>query len=289
MDARERHTAFDTSHPAVPAMYLVVTLALTMSAMQPVLIALSLAGGAAYGAASRGLRSVIAALRWQLPLIALIALVNPLFSASGSTELFRVGERAVYLESLCYGVAMGGLFVATALWFQAASQMLGFDRVMALLGNAAPLIALMISMVIRLIPRFLRQGRAIIAAQDAVSVPCRSRGDAVRQRLRASSVLMDWAMEDSLETADAMRARGWGAVPRRSTYMRYRFTRTDAFAITGLVVAGALCCFAAWLATSQYAFYPVMSRLVVWWGYAPYAAWMMLPCVLHLRERRLFS
>ena len=98
--------AFSMSHPAVPALYIVLTLGLTMSSMQPVLIALSLAGGLAYGFATRGAAHTLGALRWQLPVILIIALVNPLFSASGSTELFRIGMRAVYLESMVYGLSL---------------------------------------------------------------------------------------------------------------------------------------------------------------------------------------
>lgn len=77
--------AFSMSHPAVPALYIVLTLGLTMFSMQPVLIALSLAGGLAYGFATRGAARTLSALRWQLPVILIISLVNPLFSASGST------------------------------------------------------------------------------------------------------------------------------------------------------------------------------------------------------------
>ena len=197
--------AFSMSHPAVPALYIVLTLGLTMFSMQPVLIALSLAGGLAYGFATRGAARTLGALRWQLPVILIIALVNPLFSASGSTELFRIGMRAVYLESMVYGLCMGGLFVASVLWFEAAASMLEYDKVLALLGNAAPVIALMISMCMRLIPQFLRRGRTVLAVQDAIDVPGRAPADPVRSRLRASSVLMGWGMEDSLDRADAMR------------------------------------------------------------------------------------
>ena len=116
--------------------------------------ALSLAGGLAYGFATRGAARTLGALRWQLPVILIIAVLNPLFSASGSTELFRIGMRAVYLESMMYGLCMGGLFVASVLWFEAAASMLEYDKVLALLGNAAPVIALMISMCMRLIPQF---------------------------------------------------------------------------------------------------------------------------------------
>ena len=169
--------AFSMSHPAVPALYIVLTLGLTMFSMQPVLIALSLAGGLAYGFATRGAARTLGALRWQLPVILIVAVLNPLFSASGSTELFRIGMRAVYLESMVYGLCMGGLFVASVLWFEAAASMLEYDKVLALLGNAAPVIALMISMCMRLIPQFLRRGRTVLAVQDAIDVPGRAPAD----------------------------------------------------------------------------------------------------------------
>lgn len=285
---RVAHTAFSMSHPAVPVAYLLITLVLTMAAMQPVLIALSLAGALAYGCVLRGVRAVAASLSWQLPIIALIAVLNPLFSASGSTELFRMGLRAVYLESLCCGCAMGAMLVASVLWFQAASALLSFDKVMALAGNAAPTVALMVSMCMRLIPRFVRKGREILAVQGAASASGRSTADATRERLRMTTVLMGWSMEDSLETADAMRARGWGAGVRRSTYTRYRFTSADALALAALALGGLLAGVLAYSATSQFSFYPTMSRLAVWWGYGAYALWMLVPAALHVRETRRF-
>ena len=260
-----------------------------MFSMQPVLIALSLAGGLAYGLATRGAARTLGALRWQLPVILIIALVNPLFSASGSTELFRIGMRAVYLESMVYGLCMGGLFVASVLWFEAAASMLEYDKVLALLGNAAPVIALMISMCMRLIPQFLCRGRTVLAVQDAIDVPGRAPADPVRSRLRASSVLMGWGMEDSLERADAMRSRGWGAATRRTTYARYRLGRSDVAALAGLVLFGAAAVAVAWTATTQYSFYPQLSAPAPWPGYVVYAAWMVLPCALHAIDEKRFG
>ena len=281
--------AFSMSHPAVPALYMVLTLGLTMFSMQPVLIGLSLAGGLAYGFATRGAARTLGALRWQLPVILIIALVNPLFSASGSTELFRIGMRAVYFESMVYGLCMGGLFVASVLWFEAAASMLEYDKVLALLGNAAPVIALMISMCMRLIPQFLRRGRTVLAVQDAIDVPGRAPADPARSRLRASSVLMGWGMEDSLERADAMRSRGWGAATRRTTYARYRLGCGDVVALVGLALFGVVAVAVAWAATTQYSFYPQLSVPAPWPGYVVYAAWMALPCVLYAIDENRFG
>ncbi len=328
--------AFETHHPAVPAVYLLFTLALTMVSVQPVLIGISLIGAFAYGIASRGWRACLGSLRWQLPTVALIALFNPLFSASGATELFHLGPRVIYLESLCYGAAMGALFVASLLWFQAASDMLSIDKVMTLFGNTAPILALMISMCMRMIPRVMRRGRQVAATRATVrAAETRSTGhtdgkskgngsaadskvadtastktvaaaggDVVttgatghafgvsskaKERLRQMHVLMGWSMEDSLETADAMRARGWGAGVRRTTYTRFAFSDADAMCVILLTLGGALCCVVACAATTQYSFYPTMPRLVAWWGYAPYCCWMLLPTLILLRDKRRFS
>ncbi|MBE6469411.1 MAG: energy-coupling factor transporter transmembrane protein EcfT [Coriobacteriaceae bacterium] len=289
MSREPRHTAFSTAHPAVPGAYLVVTLALTMFGMQPVLVAISAAGGLAFGCCVEGPAALASALRWQLPFLLIVAVLNPLFSAAGATELFRLGLRAVYLESVCYGLVMGGLLIASVLWFRAGAALVSREGVLSLMGNALPVIALMISMVMRLIPRFVRQGRAVIAVQDVVGRGRVSRLDAVRGRLRASSVLMGWAMEDSLETADAMRARGWDVPARRTVYARHRFTASDAVALAAIACGGAVAAVLAWLAVSQYRFFPTMSALRPWWGYAVHACWMLVPTVLHVVEERRFA
>lgn len=280
-----KRTALDLYHPIVQFCYFAAVLVLAMAAFHPVCIALALVSGLAYSVYLRGWRATGASLLWQLPLMLIIAVCNPLFSASGSTELFRIGLRAVYLESLVYGVCMGALLVSVILWFSNASHILTTDKVMALFGNVAPVIALMLSMAARLVPRFVRRGTEIDAVQNACSgVRPRGAKERTASRIRLSSVLMGWSMEDSLETADAMRARGWGAVRTRTVYSRYRFRASDGVALGVLVLLVVAGGFLVWTACSQFAFYPKLSTLVVWWGYAPYAVLLCLPLVLQLVE-----
>ncbi len=99
---------------------------------------------------------------------------------------------------------------------------------------------------------------------------------------------MGWAMEDSLEAADAMRARGWGAPARRTTYVRHRFTSRDATGLVLVAAFGALCIAVAWR-SSSFAFYPRLSPLGPWPSYVPYAAWMLVPAALHVYERSVFA
>ena len=100
---------------------------------------------------------------------------------------------------------------------------------------------------------------------------------------------MGWGMEDSLERADAMRSRGWGAAMRRTTYARYRLRRSDVTALVGLALSGAVAVAVAWTATTRYSFYPQLSVPAPWLGYVVYAAWMALPCVLHAIDEKRFG
>lgn len=252
-----------------------------MAGVQPVLTACSLAAAWAYGAFVRGVRAVARSLRWQLPMVLVVALANPLFSASGSTELLRIGSRAVYAESLFYGLVMGALLAAVVTWFANASAVLTSDKVMAVFGGRFPVVSLMVSMALRLVPRFVARGREIASAHDACTA---ARAAGPKARLRQVSVLMEWSMEDSLETADAMRARGWRRDAVRTRYARGGFMARDAALLGTLAALAALALVAVAVAASQYRFYPVLSALHPWWGYAAWAAFLLFPFIVQGEE-----
>ena len=286
MAPHRTYPAFDLLHPAVPAAYFCGMLLITMLAFQPVCVALSLAGALACSLAERGPRATLRGLRWQLPMALLVAVANPLFSASGSTLVARLGPVAVYAESLAYGACMGALLVAVVLWFGNASRSLTSDKLMALTGGAWPTVTLMTSMAARLVPQLVRRGREVADAEAAcTAVAPVTAAERAASRLRMSGVLVGWSLEDSLVASDVMRARGWGSSTRRTSYRLYRFADRDSAALVGiavLVVAAALC---AWVATSAYRFYPLASGFSFWWGYAPLAALAFLPAALAVGGR----
>ena len=63
----------------------------------------------------------------------------------------------------------------------------------------------------------------------------------------------------------------------------------DAAALVGLALFGAAAAAVAWAATTQYSFYPQLSVPAPWPGYIVYAAWMVLPCVLHAIDEKRFG
>lgn len=301
-----RGSAWSLYHPNAALLYLAAVLALTMAAPQPVLAAMSLLAAGAYSLVVAGARRTLKMLAWQLPLLLLIALANPLFSAAGSTELLRIGPRAFYAEALAYGFTTGGMLVAVMLWFSNADAILNSDQVLMAGARVAPTVSLMVSMVLRLVPQFLRRGSQVSDAQRACSaaraaaaaaappakLPRFLSRKAVEQDVaetgRQVSVLMSWGMEDSLETADTLEALAWGSGPRSSYQMR-RFRLRDGLLVGAVALLAAASAAAAVWAVGSFSFYPALSGWVPAWAYLPYLLLLALPFALQLWEYLLWN
>ena len=288
--AAARPIAFDACHATVPATLFAWVVALSMLAVQPALVAVSLAGALAFSLLARGVAATVRGLAWQLPLLALVCLANPLFSASGSTLLLKLGPRSVYLESLAYGATIGALLGAVVLWFVGAAALLSQDRLLALAPRHARALPLLAGMVAQLVPQLLRRSgdaRASLAACTAAG----ARPSARDALMRTSSLLLSWSLEESLERADSMRARGWESGRPRACYRPERLRSRDVAALCGIAALLALAAACAWGLCARWRFYPRMGGLGPWWAYVPPALLAALPAaaelLARLRERGL--
>lgn len=276
---------FATYHPAVAFVFLACAIVISMAALQPVFVALSFLGALVCSVVCRGARATAGSFVWIVPLWLVVAIANPLFSASGSTEILRIGVRAVYVESLVYGACSGGMLASVFLWFSSYAACMNSANTMALFGNVLPIVSLMVSQVMRLVPQFVARGRGIAAAQDAVSAAApQTKRQQTAGRLRIVSVLMGWGMEDGIERSDAMRARGYDCGARRTTYKRYRFGRADASVLAAIVVLAAVAGACAAAVCLRFSFYPTLSGWGAWWAYLPYALLMAVPSALRFKE-----
>lgn len=296
-------TAFDSLHPTIALGYFTVTLVLAMAAPHPLLLALSLAAALTCGAWLRGAGAVAKSLGWQLPLMLIIVAVNPLFSSTGTTELFRIGTQAVYAEGYANALTMAALLLCVMQWFSNANAVLGSDKVMGALGGILPTISLMVSMIMRLIPRFVKRGRTINSALAACTAarpghtPTPASADAQQpnahtgkrltrirfaDQLRVSTTLMGWSMEDSLESADSMRCRGWGAAHKRTTFRRNRFRLRDAAALSALAALTVAAAFAAYSLANGFGFFPALHGTLASPVAALYVSVLAFPLFLEL-------
>lgn len=281
-------SVFDLFHPVVPCAYFTCALLFSMLAFHPVFIGLSLAAALAQHFCLCGARTTLRRFAWAVPLVLVVALFNPLVSSSGSTEMFRLGTRAVYAESLAYGACMGALLAAMLLWFANASVSLTSDKVMSLMAGALPTVSLMLAMALRLVPQLICRGSDIRRVQNAnVPAGASATGKArlrvrMAQNARLVSTLMGWCMEDSLDTADAMRSRGWGSRAQRTKYLNYRFRMRDGIALALVVALAGVAAPFTCIACAQFSFYPCMGTFAAWWEYVACAVFFAVPLVLRV-------
>ena len=110
---------------------------------------------------------------------------------------------------------------------------------MYLFGRVIPALSLLLSMILRFVPRFVRRLRAVAQAQRHLGRDTQTGAPArrVRSALRVFSIVVTWSLESGLITADSMRCRGYG-LPGRTSFSLYRFDRRDGAVALWLAFCG---------------------------------------------------
>lgn len=236
----KRRDALSGCHPLVSAVYFALVLGFSLTLMHPVCLAASLAGAMSYTATLGGGRALRRTARYALPAALLAAALNPLLSHRGMTILcYLPSGNPLTLESIAYGAAAAALLAATLLWFGCLTAVMTSDKLMWLMGRAAPALGLVLSMTLRWVPRFGVQLRAVAEARRGLDGDGQPRRLTRRIRSGAAvlSALITWTLENALDTADSMRSRGYG-LPGRTAFSIYRLDSRDRGVLTWLGFCG---------------------------------------------------
>ncbi|MCI9414037.1 MAG: energy-coupling factor transporter transmembrane protein EcfT [Clostridiales bacterium] len=276
------------AHPAVLLVYFLAVTLVAMFVWNPAIQLLALAGGAGYAFLIRKRGELKGDLAFYLLLFLLIAVTNPLFSHNGVTPLFFLNGNPVTKEAIVYGVAIAGMMLSVLLWCRCYSRIMTSDKFLFLFGKAIPRLSLVLSMALRFIPLFRRQMKRVGRAQKTMGLYA-SGGyvDRVRGGLRVFSALITWSLENAMDTAASMKARGYG-LKGRSHFALFRFDRRDALLllVSGLLLLLTLCGVGAGL--TDFSFYPTIGELrrspAAYLTYGTYGALSFLPFILEIEE-----
>ncbi len=237
--------SLEKAHPLSCMLYILAVMGITIFTRSPVLIAESLAGAAALLLLCRKGQL----LWWGAAAAAACAVTNPLFSHSGDTALFFIGDAAYTLEALVYGGIFGGMLAAVCGWSVLAARFVTSDKYIWLFGRILPVSGLVLSSSLRLIPLFLRRIRDFSAGEDTL-----------RGKLSAFSASLGYSAEQSMESADSMRARGYGTA-RRTSFSIYRFGARELLQFSIIASAGIVSAAAMVCGGGEYSCYPRLSEL----------------------------
>ncbi|MBQ1501098.1 MAG: energy-coupling factor transporter transmembrane protein EcfT [Firmicutes bacterium] len=284
--------AFSAYHPLVNMTWFLAVMVFSMIFMHPICLAVSLICSFAYMIKLNGRRGVRFILVFMLPLLLLTVVLNPAFNHKGATIItYLPSGNPLTLESIVFGIAAAVMLIALICWFACYNAVMTSDKFIYLFGRVIPGLSLVLSMTLRFVPRFKAQLKAISAARTSLEGDL-TKGSLLKRARRGMtllSALLTWALENAVDTADSMRARGYG-LPGRTAFSIYRFDGRD-----GAAMAFILCCIGyiiAGAATGQfaYSYYPLLQFAEVnaysVSVFAVYAALALLPLMIDIREDR---
>lgn len=290
--------AFSGFHPLVNFAFFLAAILCGMFFMHPVFLGISLVCSLAYSLYLGGRKSLKFSLLYMLPLLLLVAVLNPLLNHEGATILLYINDNPLTLEAILYGAASAVMFVSMLLWFSCYNAVMTSDKFLYLFGRVIPSLSLVLSMTLRLVPRLRAQLRVISHAQKCVGRDA-SQGNVVRRVRNGGKILfilITWALENAVDTADSMRSRGFG-LRGRTAFSNYRFDARDRAAMG--ILAGLFAVVLAGLFAGQNTavYFPLVTlppltpfSFVV---YAAYAVLLLFPLIVNLQEaivwRRLKS
>ncbi len=281
-----RTDAFSKYHPAVNFLFFMGAIISTVLIQHPAyLLSGMLCGGTYYLLLSgrKGWKMILG----MLPLFAVLTGINPLFNTYGDTVLFTCFNRPYTLEALLYGGAIAAVFVEMLLWFGCYNAVLTSDKFTSLFGNLIPALSLLLVMVLRMIPNFLRKAKQIADARSSIGKGVSEQNDTKEKLMEGMTVLgalTSWALEGSLVTADSMKSRGYGT-GKHSSFMLYTMTVTDwTLLLCETVLMVLTVIFSNMTATYTPVFYIAPVNGIHALGLVSYTGYLLIPTILHIKE-----
>lgn len=245
---------FGRFHPATTLIFFIAVIAFSTFWMQTGMIAVSFICATVYYfmlKKSEGKRYFI------MVLISMViaAMINPLFSHRGKTILFFLPTgNPVTLESIIFGLCAGVILGEVLLWFSIFNNIMEDDKWTATIGKVAPTIAMIITMVLRFVPKYTRFARRTREIQNANGF---NEEKKIKNGMKVYSITATWALETSIDTADSMKARGYGK-SRRTNYHNYKFELRDLALVLWVVLLSAIILIVANIDKIHTFFYPTL-------------------------------
>lgn len=282
--------AFSKLHPTVNFIFFAFVLVLSMFIMNPVCLALSLVCAFVNAVYLNGIKTVKLCLKFILPMVLLVIIINPVFNHQGVTILtYFPWENPLTLESIVYGTASAALLSSVVLWFSVFNSVITSDKLVYLFGRIIPSLSLVISMALRFVPKFTTQFNNVRNAQRCIGRDI-SDGSVIKRiknGIRIISIMLSWSMENAIETADSMKSRGFG-LKGRTAYSIYKFDRRDFIVLVIVALLGISVSISAITGVIDFNYYPsikgnifdVLSLVT----FFLYGILMLIPTILNAGE-----
>lgn len=227
--------------------------------------------------------------RFLLLFALLLFLINPLVNHRGQHILFYLFNNPVTLEAVVQGLINGFTFLAVMLLFITFPLIVHSEKFLFLFSKVFPKWGLVAMLAVRFVPLFRIRLQEMVAVQRTQGINI-ARG-AMRQRLKNGiklvQMLLTWSLEDGIETADSMAARGYG-IQKRSQYNPYQMHAEDIFSLLFMAGLSVITISGAWLGDGVFVRSPVVELVFLygweWLFFAIHCLLVGFPLIVTAKE-----
>ena len=169
--------------------------------------------------------------KWKYMIIFLglfVFVFTPVFNQQGNIVLFELFSLAFYLEAVIQGGMIALTLSGILALFTTFNIVMTSDKFLYLFSKFFPKWALILMLALRFMPLFRKRLADIQDVQEmkGVSMKDGKLRDKAQNGMLFIQILLTYSLEEAVQTADSMSARGYG-LQKRSQYKAYRWKSRD--------------------------------------------------------------
>lgn len=284
--------AFSGYHPGVNFLYFGFVFGFSMVFMHPVCLLISLTCALIYSIELKGNKAIRFNFLFLLPIMVITAFINPVFNHEGATIItYLPTGNPLTLESILYGLAASTMLGTIFTWFTCYNEIMTSDKFVYIFGRIIPSLSLILSMALRFVPKFKVQIEVVSEAQRSIGRDVSSGGvfERIGHGITILSIMITWALENSIETADSMKSRGYG-LPGRTAFSIYRFDKRDKKAMLAISLLGGYILLGGFMGGLKWRYFPTMKgEIFSFFSLSLWIAYLILylvPIIVNRQEER---
>lgn len=292
-------TSFSRLHPLATIALFGCEVVLAAFSFQPLCALIAFVGAEACIVQLFDIKHAVRQLVWYVPIIVLMTVINPFFSASGSTVLYSFGHTQLHAESFVYGATSGLVLVSTLSWLECLFVVVSPLELLQCSSVRFPGLQLVLSLSVQLMPQLLSDltvaqqiqsaNTAAKACDFATQSHLQSRFPGQRRFLSARKAIVQTAstinavcmsaLEKSISTFQSIVSRGWGMTVRRSRWNTQVLDAYDTLALLSFAFLGVVAATSLYMLVQAWQFYPIMPAFQLSFWYMGLVLFAALPVV----------
>lgn len=288
MSSKSYNTFYDF-HPVVNFLYFGAVISFSMMFKHPAFLVIGIIASFSYSIILNGIKALKFNIYYLLPMMIMVIVFNPLFSHKGMTILFYLNDKPITLESMLYGVVTAMILITIIMWFSCYNKVISSDKFIYMFSKTIPSIALLISMTLGFVPKFKNQLNKIRTSQRNIGRDINNGTlfQRVKNGCTIMSILITWALENGVQTADSMVGRGYG-LSGRTSFSLYKMDKRDKNALIVILFSIVVCMIGYFYGKATMQFYPNIKineiDIIDYFIYLIYGILVFFPLIIEVKE-----